>query len=80
MSPIVIFCDCIALVNRVGSIPELAVMFENCSSSSRPSVLKLSHYSSSYLKKLNEEKERVVDGKQKQIDLGLPSLVWIKQA
>merc|ERR1711963_293302 len=49
-------------VNRVGSIPELAVMFENCSSSSRPSVLKLSHYSSSYLKKLNEEKERVVDG------------------
>ena len=75
MSPIVIFCDCIALVNRVGSIPELAVMFENCSSSSRPSVLKLSHYSSSYLKKLNEEKERVVDGKQKRIDLVLPSLV-----
>ena len=75
MSPIVIFCDCIALVNRVGSIPELAVMFENCSSSSRPSVLKLSHYSASYLKKLNEEKERVVDGKQKQMDLVLPSLV-----
>lgn len=79
MSPIVIFCDCIALVNRVGSIPELAVMFENCSSSSRPSVLKLSHYSSSYLKKLKEEKEKEVDGKLKKIHLVLPALLCKKQ-
>ena len=51
------------LVNRVGSVPELAMMFENCSASSRPSILKLTHYSSSYLKSLNEEKEKEVDGK-----------------
>jgi len=49
-------------VNRVGSVPELAMMFENCSASSRPSILKLTHYSSSYLKSLNEEKEKEVEG------------------
>ena len=41
-------------------------MFENCSASSRPSVLKLSHYPPGYFK-LKEEKEKEVEGKSYQI-------------
>ena len=62
MSYAVIFWVILLTVNRVGSIPELAVMFENCSASSRPSVLKLSHYPPGYFKD-KEEKEKAVEGK-----------------
>ena len=44
-------------VNRAATIPELSIMFENCSASARPSVLSLAHVSSRSKTKSKDEED-----------------------